>query len=548
MHEDLAVPLASGDARGDHAHDAEALRDESLRHRDDGLRSGRGIADDPARADRVAPGLELRLHERDDVPAVAQVRKRRREREAQRDERDIGDDEVDALRELEALPHVHALARDHPWVLAQRPVELAAADVHRMDAQRAALQERVGEAAGRGADIERDASANVDAQIVERARELGAAARYVARASLDADGDVVGDERRRTVRRLTFDAHGAGHDERLRALAARSERARHQELVEAAPSARAGGHAGGHRTNHEGAAPPTPYARYMARRLPRARTLKGDPKLAYYDSGGGVAGEAPIVLLHGATLGAVDWENIFPRLATRYRVIAYDARGHGRSGRAEGYALDGFVADTLRMLREVARAPAIVVGHSLGGATALVAAAREPDAVRALVLEEPWLARYRDGWRAEYFAALHGALGAFGDASAFSKALSRIALPEPGPRGERTLGEVRGFYALERMSSVYGAVDPAFVTLLGTADRDGSRAIADAVSTVRAPLLLLAADQKSSALAEGEAERITATAPDRTLVRFPGVGHRIHGVRPEPFLEALEPFLRRVRS
>ena len=68
----------------------------------------------------------------------------------------------------------------------------------------------------------------------------------------------------------------------------------------------------------------------MPKRLPRSRTLKGDPKLAYYDSAGGAQGEPPIVLLHGATFRSEDWENIFPRLATRYRVIAYDARGHGK--------------------------------------------------------------------------------------------------------------------------------------------------------------------------------------------------------------------------
>ncbi|MBI2773463.1 MAG: alpha/beta fold hydrolase [Chloroflexi bacterium] len=149
----------------------------------------------------------------------------------------------------------------------------------------------------------------------------------------------------------------------------------------------------------------------MPKRLPRSRTLKGDPKLVHYDSQGGAAGEPPIVLVHGVTFRSEDWENIFPRLKTRYRVIAYDARGHGKSGRAASFTLDDLASDLGRVLREIAAAPAIVIGHSIGGATALVTAAREPSLVRGLVLEDPWLSLYRDGkWRAPYFKALRGAL------------------------------------------------------------------------------------------------------------------------------------------
>jgi pimeloyl-ACP methyl ester carboxylesterase len=49
-------------------------------------------------------------------------------------------------------------------------------------------------------------------------------------------------------------------------------------------------------------------------------------------------------------------------------------------------------------------------------------------------------------------------------------------------------------------------------------------------------------------LKEGEAEALVRKWPDAQLVKFPGVGHRIHGLRPEPFLEALEPFLRKARA
>src|SRR5207302_4546933 len=127
----------------------------------------------------------------------------------------------------------------------------------------------------------------------------------------------------------------------------------------------------------------------MPKRLPRARTLKGEPKIAYYDSGGGLPGEPAVLLLHGSTLRSEDWENVFPRLATRYRVVAYDARGHGRSGRSSSYALRDFAADALRVLRDVVKTDAVVIGHSRGALCALACAAEAPGQVRGLVLEDP---------------------------------------------------------------------------------------------------------------------------------------------------------------
>lgn len=285
----------------------------------------------------------------------------------------------------------------------------------------------------------------------------------------------------------------------------------------------------------------------MPKRLPRSRTLKGDPKLAYYESAGGIAGEPPIVLLHGATFRAEDWENVFPRLATRYRVIAYDARGHGKSGRATDYGIGALAADLLRVIDGVAKAPVVAIGHSMGGSTALVAAAERPDAFRGLVLEDPVIGNWDRDWRAEYYRGVRTALDAAAEPAALTRAIARLPLPAPGPRGERTVGEVRGFYSPERLTTYYRDVDPAFVEQFGHANPDGNDRVTAAVPAC--PTLLLAADPKQgSALQDGEAERCVARWPGAQLVRFPGLGHRIHGLRPEPFLEALEPFLRRVRT
>ena len=286
----------------------------------------------------------------------------------------------------------------------------------------------------------------------------------------------------------------------------------------------------------------------MPKRLPRSRTLKGDPKLVYYDSGGGKPDEPPLLLLHGASLRSEDWENIFPRLATRYRVIAYDARGHGKSGRAASYTLGELVDDAARVLREVAKSPAIVIGHSVGGATAYVLAAREPTLVKALVLEDPWLERYHDGiWRRELFTSLEAVVAIADDPAALRAAVGRMPLPTPGPRGERTVAEVRGFYSAERLATYYAFVDPAFVKALTRPEAAGTKAIAETRGKVTQATLVLAADPRvDSALGEGEAD--TFAAAGAQVMRFPGVPHRMHGLKPEVFLEAIEPFLRRERA
>ena len=90
------------------------------------------------------------------------------------------------------MPGVEVLDDDDARIVAQPPVELPVADVERDDARGAALQQHVGEAAGRGADVERLAAGDGDAEGVERVRELQAAA---------ADVGVVRREQRRRRRR-----------------------------------------------------------------------------------------------------------------------------------------------------------------------------------------------------------------------------------------------------------------------------------------------------------------------------------------------------------
>jgi pimeloyl-ACP methyl ester carboxylesterase len=284
----------------------------------------------------------------------------------------------------------------------------------------------------------------------------------------------------------------------------------------------------------------------MPKRLPRARTLKGDPKLAHYDSGGGVAGEPPILLLHQSLARSEDWENIFPRLATRYRVVAYDARGHGKSGRAPDYTLRAFADDALRVLREIAKEPSVLIGHSLGALAALVAAGDAPELVRGLVLEDPALG-YATAWDPARYTALRDGI-ASAEPAVLAKAVSKHPLPSPGPRGERTYGELRGFYAAGRVVTYFRDVDPGFIDARTTGDASAAALITDAIAKARAPVLVLAGEPRLGGAVDDPAEWRLKKLADVTVRRFPGSGHLLHGFRPEQFIENIEPFLRKLRD
>lgn len=86
----------------------------------------------------------------------------------------------------------------------------------------------------------------------------------------------------------------------------------------------------------------------------------------------------PVVCLPGLTRNAKDFETVAPRLAEARRVLAFDFRGRGRSGRADPatYRPDQEVADTLHVLDSLGIERFAIIGTSRGGIAAMVMAAR----------------------------------------------------------------------------------------------------------------------------------------------------------------------------
>ena len=95
----------------------------------------------------------------------------------------------------------------------------------------------------------------------------------------------------------------------------------------------------------------------------------------------------PVVLLHGiATTSGLMWFAAMSQLAESFRVLAPDLRGHGRSVCDGRFRLTDAADDVVAMLDGLSIERAIVLGYSLGGTVAQLAAHRHPDRISGLVL------------------------------------------------------------------------------------------------------------------------------------------------------------------
>ncbi len=98
--------------------------------------------------------------------------------------------------------------------------------------------------------------------------------------------------------------------------------------------------------------------------IPSRRIKSGDAEIVYWSLGEG----SPVILLHPFPAHHELWLPVAESLATRYRVILPDLRGHGESGVGEGPAtMEKHAADIVRVMddADVGRAP--LIGVSIGG-------------------------------------------------------------------------------------------------------------------------------------------------------------------------------------
>ena len=98
----------------------------------------------------------------------------------------------------------------------------------------------------------------------------------------------------------------------------------------------------------------------------------------------------PMILLHGRSGNAGNWEKVGPVFMEDYRVIAPDMRGCGQTDwdPSGNYPMENFLDDLEQLFALLKLSQFVLIGHSMGANIALLYAGRHPERVTRLILED----------------------------------------------------------------------------------------------------------------------------------------------------------------
>ena len=252
------------------------------------------------------------------------------------------------------------------------------------------------------------------------------------------------------------------------------------------------------------------------------------------------AGEGPpLLLVHGLGGAKEDFTEHFDRLSRRRRVVTFDHRGHGESGKpdeASAYSFDRLAADTLQVADALGLDSFRLLGYSMGGMVSRRIMQTDPERVEALILmgtaAAPPPSLDPDVVR------LGASLAVEPDGMNQIRILLDDAEVLGSPASQRVLAErpdyaAFGAYKWNALSPVGWAA--LVVEIVEQPDE------LDRLRDVRVPTLVVVGVQDETFLEPSRA--IAAVVPGAHLVEIPDAGHAPQFENPEAWLAALEGFL-----
>ena len=256
-------------------------------------------------------------------------------------------------------------------------------------------------------------------------------------------------------------------------------------------------------------------------------------RIHYVEEGSGPA----VVFAHGAAADHTMYAAQFEDLPDRYRCIAWDMRGHGRSAMPDApWTMQDIVVDLIAFIEGVNAAPCHLVGHSIAANAALRLAIQREDLLRSLVLIGANAAA-EDGGTKELLRTFVAEVERNGGASEDQASAIASFQFADAFRAERA-------DAVEVFANGVGKMSgEAIAAVLNCAiDRDP---LVDRLGEVRVPTLVIHGDEDAIPVARGD--EIAEGIGSAESVRVPGAGHMPPLEAPDVVNEALAGFFARVK-
>jgi pimeloyl-ACP methyl ester carboxylesterase len=240
--------------------------------------------------------------------------------------------------------------------------------------------------------------------------------------------------------------------------------------------------------------------------------------------------DAPLAVLcmHGLTRNGADFEALAARLDDRYRVLAPDVRGRGRSDRdpqPANYDVARYVRDTLGIVDELGLDRPLLAGTSMGGLMAMLMVAERPDAFRGLVLNDIGPVLEPAGLeRIQGYVGTVEPLATWEDAARAVQAVNGIAFPHYG------FDDWLAFARRTWRERDDGRVEPDYDPAISEAVKAGSGAAVPpdlwpVFEALRSLPLLVVRGGISDLLSAETVATMRERKPDMEAVEAAGIGH-----------------------
>ena len=246
-------------------------------------------------------------------------------------------------------------------------------------------------------------------------------------------------------------------------------------------------------------------------------------KLHYLDWG--TAGKPALILLHGLTGSAHNFDLVAPRFVDRYHVLAFDVRGRGESDRSSDgiYQLESY-RDDLRGIVETLRLGRIsLLGISMGGIISIAYAGAYPAGVERMALDDIGPDIDPRGLQ-RIFTYLVNAPSEFDDLAAAAHWLRSAAGYLDALSEEDLIAFTRWGLQQTPTGRWTWKLDPAIRDLQLQMRHPSKIVLWEEWDRVACPVLILRG-QTSDVLSRETVEQMIARHPETEVVEVPGIGH-----------------------